>query len=116
MNIQGINSFSYCAPIDEEEKRIMQKLMSYGVTPTGNKTTDKATLRRIELEKAKESNYIRNDLLTVSKIEQERIQAKKKEKQKDLHPDINPEKFEGSKVLGEQIYLAIKMKKNTTTS
>ena len=117
MNIQGVSLYtgvSSCGggSIDPEQKRIAQKLLSYGYTPTGNKSTDKATLRKIELRKAKESNTIRNDLLTVSYKEQEEIQLKKRELRKDLNPQINNDKFDGAKAMGEQIYLAIKMKKN----
>lgn len=118
MNINGIslamNSFSAggCyASVDPEEKRIAQKLREYGYIPSGNKTTDKATLRRIEIQKAKESNYIRNDLLTVSQQEQEKIQEKKKQRKDNNNPDIK-NNFNGAKALGEQIYLSINMKKN----
>jgi hypothetical protein len=100
---------------DEEQKRIAAKLREYGVIPTGDKTTDKATLYRIELEKAKQENCVTNKFLTVSKAEQEKIQAKKKEKQKNLNPDINkdikPEEFKGSKALGQQLLLAIEMRR-----
>ena len=118
MKVQSITScYVSCGPnIDSEEKEIMRRLMAYGITPTGNKTTDKATLRRIELEKAKESNTILPDLLTVSRQEQEEIQKKKKIKKKEQIPEYNTEKFEGSKAMGEQIFLAINMKKKTTTS
>ncbi len=116
MNIQGVSSVGICSLpcVDEEEREIMRRLLAYGVNPTGNKTADKAKLREIELKKAKESNSILNNLLTVSKSEQEKIQAKKKAKKKEVVPEINVEKFEGSKALGEQKYLAIKMKATTS--
>ena len=116
MNIQGISLSSFstggCSmSVDPEEKLIAQKLLAYGCTPTGNKTTDKATLRKIELQKAKESNFIRNDLLTVTKQEQEKIQEKKKERKKENNEPNVKNDFNGAKALGEQVYLSIKMKK-----
>ncbi|MBO6088179.1 hypothetical protein J6P92_07555 [bacterium] len=117
MNIDGISfstgSFSLgggLADADPEQKRIARKLIEYGYQPTGNKTTDKATLRRIEIQKAKESNVIRNDLLTVSKQEQEQIQEKKKQHKKDNNEPNIKNDFNGAKALGEQIYLSINMK------
>ena len=115
MNIEGISfsTSSYSggcsASVDPEEKRIAQKLREYGFTPTGNKTTDKAILRRIEIQKAKESNCIRNDFLTVSIQEQEQIQEKKKARKKENNEQKND--FDGAKALGEQVYLSIQMKK-----
>ena len=113
MRIQSLGtvSFSCVSSIDAEEKEIMRRLLAYGITPTGNKTTDKAKLRQIELEKAKTSNCILPDLLTVSRQEQEQIQKSKKDKKKEQILQSDIEKFEGSKAKGEQIYLAIKMKK-----
>lgn len=83
-NIQSAYTFAFSAPcIDSEEKEIMARLLAYGVTPTGDKMTDKATLHRIESEKAKQENIVSsNKFLTVSVAEQERIQDKKKEKRK----------------------------------
>lgn len=122
MNIQGISlslsSFSADGcnmSVDPEEKLIAQKLLEYGYQPTGNKTTDKATLRKIELEKAKESNFVRNDLLTVTKQEQEKIQEKKKQRKKENNEPSVKNDFNGAKALGEQIYLSIKMKKKSET-
>jgi len=113
MKIESISSgsFSCVSSVDSEEKEIMRRLLAYGVTPTGNKITDKAKLREIELEKAKNSNIVLPDLLTVTRQEQEKIQKNKKDKRKEQLKDPKAETFEGSKALGEQIYLAIKMKK-----
>ena len=102
--------------IDEEEKRIMAKLYAYGYIPTGDKTTDKATLRRIEIEKAKQEDTVSDKFITVSRMEQEKIQAKKKEKRRENNPELYKDKFEGSKALGEQIMLAIEMKKKKDKS
>ena len=121
MNIQGISlslsSFSAgCSgSADPEQKRIAKKLLEYGYLPTGDKNTDKATLRRIEIQKAKESNFVRNDLLTVTKQEQEKIQEKKKQRKKENNEPSVKNDFNGAKALGEQIYLSIKMKKKSKT-
>ena len=123
MNINGIGSFSIpsiCGgSVDSEEKEIMRRLMAYGIKPTGDKTTDKAMLRRIELNEAKNNNFVTTKFLTVSKSEQEEIQRKKKEKKAEIEePNKNVEKFIGSTALGEQIYLVMqkKKKKKSTTS
>lgn len=93
--------------LDWEERRIAKKLLSYGIQPTFNKTTDKAKLHEIELKEAKKENCVSNKFITVSPSEQEKIQEKKKEKRKE----VNPEQFmEAQNLLGEQIYLAIQMK------
>ena len=119
MSIQNItpnSSFSYCpaiSGIDSEEKEIMQRLLSYGCTPTGDKATDKARLRRIEEERAKQDNYVSNKYLTVSQSECQRIQDNKKNKKKINNPEKSvdiQDKRQGAKLMGEQIFLAIKMK------
>lgn len=112
------SSFSYCpavSGIDSEEKEIIKRLLAYGYTPTGDKATDKAHLRKIELEKAKQDNYVSDKYLTVSTAECRRIQERKKEKLKINNPekktDIH-EKRQGAKILGDQIFQAIKMKQD----
>ena len=122
MNVSCITpnfSFSYgCfGGIDTEEKEIMERLLAYGCTPTGDKSTDKAKLRRIEIQKAKEDNYVSDKYLTVSKAECEKIQEQKKSKRKlnNVVPECNikgrkPDRQVGAELLGQQIYLAIQMK------
>lgn len=91
----------------------MQRLLSYGCTPTGDKATDKARLRRIEEERAKQDNYVSNKYLTVSQSECQRIQDNKKNKKKINNPEKSvdiQDKRQGAKLMGEQIFLAIKMK------
>jgi len=108
---QNISFTGFC--IDSEEQAIMDKLLSYGCIPTGDKATDRAKLHRIELEKAKQDNYVSNKYLTVSSSECERIQERKKEKRKIANPEKKPKKQDerlGEKLRGEQIYLAIKMR------
>lgn len=123
MNIQGIGSYSVSSigscSIDSEELEIMRRLMAYGIKPTGDKTTDKATLRKIELNEAKNNNFVTNKFLTVTKAEQEEIQRKKKEKKAENNePNKSVERFIGSTALGEQIYLVtqLKRKNKPTTS
>ena len=118
---QSNNSFSYVPMpnIDSEEKEIMDRLLAYGCTPTGDKATDRAKLRRIEEEKAKQDNYVSNKYLTVSQAECQRIQDRKKEKRKTDNPESSPsvqDKKQGAKFLGEQVFLAIKMKNNIKES
>ena len=100
--------------VDSEEQAIMDKLLSYGCIPTGDKATDRAKLHRIELEKAKQDNYVSNKYLTVSSSECERIQERKKEKRKIANPEKKQtvqDRRLGDKLRGEQIYIAIKLKK-----
>ena len=112
-----INKISNCSSMvflngpDAEEKRIARRLLQYGVTPTGSKSVDRAKLHEIELREAKKLNYVTNKFLTVTTAEQEKIQEKKKEKRKEVNPELYPDTEKAEKVLGEQIYLAIKMKK-----
>ena len=114
MSIQNVPSISiqssFAPCFDAEEQEIARRLLTYGETPTGDKTTDKARLRQIELKKAQEENSITNKFLTVSKAEQEKIQEKKKIKRKENNPDLKPEEFKGAKILGQQVLLAKEMK------
>lgn len=109
-------NFINCRPsianqIDEEYKRIIRKLAQYGMKPTGSKTTDKMRLHERELQDAQKENCITSKFLTVTKAEQEKIQEKKKTKKEENNPDLKPESKKGQQILGEQIYLAIKMKR-----
>lgn len=83
-NIQSTYTFSYAAPyVDSEAKEIAARLMAYGITPTGDKSTDRAKLHKIEAEKAKQESIVSSSkFLTVSTAEQEKIQDKKKENKK----------------------------------
>lgn len=99
----------------------MKRLLAYGYTPTGDKDTDKATLRRIELKKATEDTCASDKYLTVSYAECVKIQEKKKaqKKQNDVSAVANinanikgkkPDRQIGAELLGQQIYIAIQMK------
>ena len=98
---------------DEEHKRIIRKLKAYGYRSTGSKSRDKELLRRIELEQAKKENSVSSKFLTVSKAKQEKIQEKKKEKRIENNPELYQQTMQGQQILGEQIMLAIEMKKKT---
>lgn len=113
-NINPINNSLFpvfgCV-IDYEYARIIRKLAQYGQKPSGNKSHDKQRLHEIELREAKKENCISSKFLTVTKGEQEKIQEKKKEKRVELDPKSHQETMKGQRILGEQIMLAIKMKK-----
>ncbi len=107
-----INSIGFSGSgADYEEQRIMQKLRQYGIQPTGNKMLDKNKLREIELREAKKENCVSSKFITVSTGEQEKIQEKKKEKREELNPEKIVDSEKAAKYQGEQIYLAIKMKR-----
>ena len=115
MNVNNVNinsSMMFLGGPDAEEKRIARRLLQYGITPSGNKSADRAKLHEIELKEAKKLNYITNKFLTVTVAEQEKILEKKKEKREEVNPELYPDTKEAEKFLGEQIYLAIRMKKN----
>ena len=103
MNISSVNSVSCFScvggSIDEEHKRIIEKLMALGITPTGNKSTDKAKLREYEMRQLKtelgskghgavnKSNY-----LTISSEEIDRIRQKLQDKAKEEDPEFIEQK------------------------
>ena len=118
----SISSFSFSSGgNDPELVAIMRKLREYGIVPTGNKSNDKATLYRIEIEKAKQENVVTGKFLTITKGQEEKIQENKKAKRKEITPEnnSNSEKAQkqekAMKTMGEQIYLAIKMKQKRKT-
>ena len=100
-SVQSTYTFAFAAPyVDSEEQEIAAKLLALGETPTGDKTTDRAKLHRLEYEKAKqESTVSSNKFLTVSTAEQERIQDKKKEKRKETTPKTD--EMKGAAILAE---------------
>lgn len=76
---QSTYTFVFSAPcIDSEEKEIIKRLLSYGATPTGDKMSDKALLRRIEEQKAKQESVPTGKYLTVSSQEIEKIIERRK--------------------------------------
>lgn len=126
MAINGIASFSsfhVCSNngTDTEWERILRRLKEYGVKTTGSKANDLAKLRDIEMQEMKTLTAPTCKFLTISQSEQEKFFAHKKEikqnmqiKQEKNNKNISTEKHEKTEkainALGEQIYLAIKMK------
>ena len=119
MSINGISSFSLSGGgSDPELIAIMRQLRKYGIIPTGIKSTDKATLRRIEIQKAEQETTATGKFITVSRNEENKIQENKKTKKKEnnFNSKKDFEKTEKAmKTMGEQIYLAIKMKQKRKT-
>lgn len=98
--------------LDYEYKKILRKLKEYGMISTGDKQVDRTMLIKKETEKIKDSDSIDPNILTVSVEEQMRIIEKQKENsnnEKDSRYQCT--NFEGQKILGEQLYQAILMKK-----
>lgn len=110
MSIQPISKCSAFI-YDWEYKAIIRKLAQYGLKPTGNKSSDKMKLRQIELREAQKEESVTSRFLTVGKGEQEKIQEKKQEKQEISNPTPSQDNMLGQQLLGEQLLLAIKMKK-----
>ena len=117
MAITGVNSSSnfnfFTAGLSDEAKQIISKLLAHGITPSGNKSVDRAKLHEIELKEAEKNNYVSGDFLTITRDEEEKMLENKVENRGQF---FNPEEFnnsfEGATALGSQIYLAIKMKKH----
>lgn len=117
MTVNSISSFggfscTVAYTIDEEEKRILRRLQQYGIKGTGKKKIDKAKLHEIELRQAEKESVVSSRFLTVSQNEQQKIQDKKKAKRQETNPENYQNADKAQKALGEQIYLAIKMKNN----
>lgn len=85
MDISSINSVSGISSsggssIDEEYKRIIEKLRALGLEPSGNKASDKAKLREYELRQIKaelgskgKGSVNKTSYITVSPAEIEQI-------------------------------------------
>ena len=86
-------------------------MQKYGLIPSGNKTTDKMRLHEAEIKEAKEEKGNVTGLLTVTQGELDRIKEKAKMKREETNPEDYPNTTKGQEALGEQIMLAIKMKK-----
>ena len=116
MNIDKIGSFNFSTGInlrriDKEEEEILRRLAHYGVKGTMNKSVDRAKLHELEVAEVKKEKSVSSKYLTVSRTEQEKIISKTEEKKEEANQFVNPEAATGAKALGEQIYLAIQMKK-----
>ena len=97
---------------DHEWQQIIEKLWNvYGIRSSGSKELDKQILHEHELKDAEKETTVTSKFLTVTKAEQEKIIAKKKNKKAEV--DKKPKQNDrGAEILGQQIFLAIKMKDN----
>ena len=77
----------------------------------GNAQNLDLSRKQVQMENCLSSKY-----LTVSRTEQEKIQEEKKEKKIENNPDIAQNTMQGQQALGEQIMLAIEMKKKAQES
>ena len=113
MNVGMGGMLQFHAGIDYEWQQIIMRLQAYVKHSTGSKSGDRALLHSIEFEKAKLENTVSSKFLTVGKNEQEKIQEKKQEKKSDIENNQKTPKYDqlGAKLMGEQVYLAIEMKK-----
>lgn len=89
-SVNSISSISIGSGIDEEYKRIIEKLMALGITPSGNKTSDKAKLREYELRELKselgtngKGNVNKSNYITISSSEIERLKMQLQTKEED---------------------------------
>lgn len=96
---------------DAEHERIIKKLQKYGIKTSGSKTLDKEKLHEIELREAQKETSVTSKFLTVSSNEQEEIQEKKKEKRTENAQGVYQEAMKGQELLGQQIMIAIDMKR-----
>ena len=109
-------AFSSSAAIDSEEKEIIARLLAYGVTPTGDKQTDKNLLHKIELEKARqevnsnpEGGVSSNKYLTVSQGEINAMTETKKERKQQTK--TTQEHNKGAEILASYNQFLINKKK-----
>lgn len=104
MNISGINGTGMIsgggAP-DEEYRRIIAKLLEYGIMPSGNKSADKAKLRDIEMRQLRtelgadgSGSPNKSKYVTISATEIEQLKEKLKSIKRD---DNTPEMQEKQK-------------------
>jgi len=113
IRVEAYNSFSVTSIPDAEWQKIITKLLlKYGIRSTGSKILDRQILRELELKEVKEKNgEVSEELLTVTKSEIDKIKQKIAEKKIKQNPKEFAEQ-QGAQILGEQIYIAIQMKKD----
>ncbi len=103
--------FGFRPKPDAEWQRIIDKLWNdFGIRSSGSKSLDKQKLHELELRQAEQESAVRSKFITVSKSEQEKIQAKKitRKAENAFNQDTEPTK--GAEILGKQIFQAIQMK------
>ena len=96
---------------DSEWQKIINKLWNdFGIRSSGSKSLDKQKLHELELRQAEKESCVTCKFLTVTKAEQEKIQAKKKAKREENKIIPNSDNMKGAEIFGKQIFLAIQMK------
>lgn len=106
--------------VDNEEKEIMARLLAYGLTPTGDKQTDKNMLHKVELEKVRQEvnssanadSVSTNKYLTVSQGELNSLIGTKKEHKKENETYNDMHKLRGNDILASYNQMLVKRKKD----
>lgn len=105
-SIRGLACIPAGSSIDEEYKRILEKLIALGITPSGNKAADKAKLRQYEMQQLKselgsngKGNINKSDYITISASEIEQI---KQMLQHNTEEENSPERKEIQKAAQNQ--------------
>ena len=115
-SINSCNSFSYIvAKTDYEWLQIIQKLRKYGISSSKNKSRDVAMLREFELKEAENAKSLNANFLTLNQSELETIREENKKNYIENNSGSMLDSQKASKILGEQLYLAIMMKKQHKT-
>ena len=95
--------------MDEEYKRIIERMLALGLTPTGNKASDKAKLREVEMQMLKAElgskgkgsvNSAKYVTISTAEIEQLKEKLQLKAKEEDPKEKEKCESFE--KMTGAQ--------------
>lgn len=103
--------FGFRPKPDAEWQRIIELLWDkYGVRSSGSKALDKQVLHEHEVRDAEKESSVTTKFLTVTKAEQEKIQAKKKSQKAETELKTDDDSTKGAELLGKQIFLAIQMK------
>ena len=95
--------------MDEEYKRIVERMLALGLTPTGNKSSDKAKLRDVEMQMLKselgtkgKGSVNTGKYVTISPAEIKQIKEKLQEKAKDEDPDEKAKRADAENMTGAE--------------
>ena len=103
--------YSFTPKPDAEWQRIIELLWDkYGIRSSGSKAIDRQILHEHELKEAKKETSVSINFLTVTKAEQEKIQAEKMSQKAETELRTNDDSTKGADILGKQIFQAIQMK------
>lgn len=106
----GLNKISLTtfSNVDSEHSKIIKKLISLGITPSGNKVDDKSRLHRFELEKVEDelksitSETVNStQFVTISNHEIEQLRQKLNPKNKNKDEDLEEQKKMVEERIGE---------------